>query len=205
MLDLSHIPNNQENIKIFYSTGIANAWQTWQKPRKCQWVWIMAVGGGGGGANGSTTRDIQQSTGGASGAATRALFNATHLPDLLYVQVGLGGSATFAGNRSNVSIVSNTTSTNVILSSGNTAAAAGISNATANSAGETAMTATVAAFATLANFISTAGQTTFFGSPSVTPLTSQIVTAGGNGGYLDATGNVANGGNISSSSISPLI
>jgi hypothetical protein len=46
MLDLSHIPNSQQDVQIFYSNGVTNAWQTWQKPRKCNYVWIMCIGGG---------------------------------------------------------------------------------------------------------------------------------------------------------------
>jgi hypothetical protein len=198
MLDLSHIPNNQENIKVFYSTGIANAWQTWQKPRKCQWVWIMCIGSGGGG--GSAYTGVFAS--GGSGAVTRALFNASHLPDILYIQVGLGGAGAIgvagnlagsAGNRSNVSILPNTTTTNVVLSSGNIAASnVGI--------GETVMTtATVACFGTLANFVSIAGRTSI--DTDITPLTSQIVTAG----PYALVGTTSNGASILATSISPLI
>lgn len=216
MLDLSHIPNNQENIKIFYSNGIANAWQTWQKPRKCQWVWIMTIGGGAGGAGGFGTWNLLGVNGGGSGAVTRALFNASHLPDTLYVQVGLGGvgglgaitnggagEAGSSGNKSNVSMLPNIIAANVILSSGNTAAVGGEPITGASSAGETAMTATVAAFATLANFISTVGRasTVISGNTGdVTPLTSQIVSAGAGGGMANTPA-----GSIFSSSISPLI
>jgi hypothetical protein len=52
MIDLFNIPNSQQDVKIFYTNGTTNAWQTWQKPRKCQWVWIMCIGGAGGGAGG---------------------------------------------------------------------------------------------------------------------------------------------------------
>jgi len=212
MLDLSHIPNNQENIKVFYSTGIANAWQTWQKPRKCQYVWIMCIGGAGGGAGGFGANSVY-SPGGASGAVTRALFNASHLPDTLYVQVGLGGAggtsnqSGSAGTKSNVSILPNTTATNVVLASGTTAAVGG-TNTGANSAGETAMTTTVAAFASLANFISTlgvtsVGSTTLPSGPNITPFSSQLVTQGAAGGAGET--NAINGASILSSSITPLI
>ena len=48
MLDLSHIPNSQQDIQIFQANG--SAWQTWRKPKKCNYVYIMCIGGGGGGA-----------------------------------------------------------------------------------------------------------------------------------------------------------
>ena len=157
----------------------------------------MAIGGGGGGSSAYTNVFAS----GGSGAVTRALFNASHLPDILHVQVGLGGAGAIgvagnvpgsAGNKSNVSILPNITATNVVLSSGNTAASSG-------DAGETAMTSTVASFATLANFISIAGRTSI--SADITPLTSQIVTAG-----PYALGNTtSNGASILATSISPLI
>jgi len=93
MLDLSHIPNSQQDVQIFYSNGVTNAWQTWQKPRKCNYVWIMCIGGGGGGAQGvDSGASSTYPTGGGSGAVTRALYNAQQLPDRLYIQVGLGGA-----------------------------------------------------------------------------------------------------------------
>jgi hypothetical protein len=199
MLDLSHIPNNQENIKVFYSTGIANAWQTWQKPRKCQWVWIMCIGGAGGGAS---PFGGNYALSGGSGAVTRALFNASHLPDSLYIQVGLGGIGAIgangvvngtAGNRSWVSILPNTTATNVVLGSGNTPASA------TTGAGETAFASAQGVFSTLANFISTACRTSDF--TDITPLTSQIVTAG----PYSTGGTTSNGASILTTSISPLI
>jgi len=216
MLDLSHIPSNQENIKVFYSNGITNAWQTWQKPRKCQYVWIMCIGGAGGGGGG-TSGGFPYSTGGGSGAVTRALFNAAHLPNTLYVQVGLGGAGGLeglngsSGTRSNISILPNTTATNVVLASGTTAAVGGKGDGTAtNAAGETAFTSGIGAFVTLANFISTAGVTAvgvaLAQAPDLVPFTSQIVTAGGGGPSYNPPLQLAfNGASILSSSISSLI
>jgi hypothetical protein len=197
MLDLSHIPNSQQDIKIFYSNGIANAWQTFQKPRKCQWIWIMAIGGGGGGAS-PAIGSISGS--GGSGAVTRALFNASHLPDNLYIQVGLGGAGAIttntagaAGNRSFISIAPNTTAQNVVMGSGTAAA-------TNTGTGETAFTSATGSFVTLANFISTLGVT----QPStgnITPLTSQITTPGA----INDGGLTSSGSSILATSISPLI
>ena len=72
MLDLSHIPNSQQDIKIFYAASGSNSWQTWQKPRKCNYVWIMCIGGGGGGQSGlvgSGSASGGITTGGGAGAA----------------------------------------------------------------------------------------------------------------------------------------
>ena len=215
MLDLSHIPDSQQDIKIFNAVSGSNSWQTWQKPRKCQWVWVMAIGGAGGGAGGGNIGSVY-STGGASGAVTRALFNASHLPDTLYAQVGLGGAgggvgtAGSAGTRTYVSIRPTTSATDVIISSGLAAAAGGTSGTGTSAAGETAFTSGNGAFVSLATFISTAG-TTATGTavqqaPNITPLTSQITCPGGGGPGLPNPATVSyNGASILSSSIGPLI
>jgi len=113
-----------------------------------------------------------------------------------------------AGSKSNVSILPNTTAVNVALSSGNTAAVGGSSATGTSAAGETAMTTTVAAFASLANFISTlgvtsVGSTTLPSGPNITPFSSQLVTQGAAGGAGET--NAINGASILSSSITPLI
>jgi len=126
MLDLSHIPDSQQDVKIFYAISGSNSWQTWTKPRKCQWVWIMAIGGGGGGPGAGALQNA--GVGGGSGAVTRATFNASHLPDTLFIQVGSGGTGGGAGQgggtgtKSTISISPSTTSTNSVLSSGTNAA-----------------------------------------------------------------------------------
>lgn len=201
MLDLSHIPDSQQDIKIFTAPIAASTpnWQTWQKPRKCQWVWIMAIGGAGGGGGGSTNNLFVYSTGGGSGAVHRALFNASHLPDTLYIQVGIGGAggssaiAGSPGTRSFISIAPGIASaTNNIAGSGAAGAAGGTSGTATNAAGETAFTSTNGAFVTLANFITIAGVTAagsgISQAPDITPLTSQITCpgAGGSSGNISA-------------------
>jgi len=217
MLDLSHIPNSQQDIKVYNANG--NSWQTWQKPRKCQWVWIMAIGGGGGGSFGSSTISAAN-TGGGSGAVTRAIFNALDIQDTLYIQVGLGGiggvqnvTSPTSGSRSFVSFFPTTTAANVIVSSGNTGAGAGVTGDSGlTAAGETSATSTSAVFIILSNYLSTIGISTIgiTGSAAptnITPLTSQIVTPGAMGAGLPALNTISpdNGGSILSSTISPLI
>ena len=193
MLDLSHIPNSQQDVQIFHANG--SAWQTWRKPRKCNYVWIMCIGGAGGGGGGSTWAfDTVGGVGGGGGAVTRALYNAQILPDRLYVQVGLGGaggagatvgnsngSTGTAGTRSWVGLQPAIISANIVMGSGSSPAAGGIStSAGGTAAGETVLTQAIANFLTLSVFSSTAGQA----SPNislvsdVTPLTSQITSAG---------------------------
>ena len=124
MLDLSHIPNSQQDIQIFNANG--SAWQTWRKPKKCNYVYIMCIGGAGGGAGGSTSI-IQAGSGGGSGAVVRALYNAQQLSDILYIQVGLGGAGGLvaangsAGTRSWVALQPAIVAQNMVAASGQTA------------------------------------------------------------------------------------
>jgi len=217
MLDLSHIPNSQQDIQVFYSNGINNAWQIWNKPRKCNYVWIMCIGGGGGGAGGpTTTGGTVAATGGASGAVSRALYSAQQLPDALYIQVGLGGeggnpnSNGSAGQRSWVALQPTIIAQNIVQGSGIGGGAGGGLTNGGGSAGESAIGQATGIFLTLANFIGTAGvgngvqgnaQPT-----NITPFSSQIVTQGGQGGGSTAGfALIGSGSSILSSSITPLI
>jgi hypothetical protein len=215
MLDLSYIPNSQQDIKIFYANG--NAWQTWQKPRKCNYVWIMAIGGGGGGAAGTVSTNNNYSTGGASGAVTKGLFDASQISDTLYIQVGLGGLGTpinggSGGNatKSVVSLYSNTSSTFQLIQSGITPAAGGTVNSLTIANGETITGTYFSIFLAFSNYISTVGisspGSTGLQAPDITPLSSQITCIGAGGaGFVTGTSTIYNGGSILSSSISPLI
>jgi len=218
MLDLSHIPNSQQDVQIFYSNGITNAWQTWQKPRKCNYVWIMCIGGAGGGAGGATTAvGASPATGGGSGAISRALYNAQQLSDTLYIQVGVGGagggpnSNGSLGNRSWVALQPAIVAQNIVIASGTTPGATGGFTAGSAAAGEPAIVQATANLITLANFIGTVGVgngTQVSVQPTnITPFTSQIVTQGGQGGGVQNStfALIGSGSSILSSSISPLI
>ena len=205
MLDLSHIPNSQQDVQIFYSNGAANAWQTWNKPRKCNYVWIMCIGGGGGGGGGRTGGS--SNFGGGSGAVSKVLYNSQLLSDILYIQVGRGGAGGIANNsgangqRSFVSLRPiSTVVQNIVAVSGGTAAIAGGGG---TPFGETASTQANATFYTLGNFQSSAGQTAPIANV-VTPLTSQITCAGASG-RENLSLAFGSGYNVISTSISPTI
>ena len=201
MLDLSHIPNSQQDVQIFNANG--SAWQTWCKPRKCNYVYIMCIGGAGGGGAGGQLSTNTVNSGGGSGAVTRALYNAQQLPDTLYVEVGLGGAAATVGNRSRVALqpITAVQRQNLVAISGNAAAQGGSTNGLgASRAGETAASQNTATFLTLSNFISTAGRASpAYTTANVQPLTSQITSGGAAGGWVNPPGNVL------SSSLSPFI
>lgn len=215
MLDLSHIPNSQQDVRIFHANG--SAWQMWQKPRKCNYVWIMCVGGAGGGGGGSNLSNFIWVSGGGSGAVTRALYNAQQLPDILYVQVGLGGGGGIpgistqggpgsSGTRSAVSLQPVFAAQNHVAISGNAAATGG--NYTPGSVGETASAQATATFYSLSNFISTAGVGSSnpgngTGFANITPFTSQITTPGA--GATTITAGNKDGASILATSITPII
>lgn len=220
MLDLFNIPNSQEDVQIFNTT--VSAWQTWQKPRKCNYVWIMSVGGGAGGQSGNVASGSASSNntqGGGSGAVTRALYNAQQLPDRLYVQVGVGGAGGAptltntsnqgsSGTRSLVSLQPVILFTNLVAASGNIAAPGGFVNTT--SAGETISGQNVVVFYTLSNFLSTQGAACTFLTPrpiaNIAPLSSQITCQGAQGGGgVTLTPTATNGGSISQTVYTPLI
>lgn len=194
MLDLSHIPNSQQDVQIFNANG--SAWQTWRKPKKCNYVYIMCIGGAGGGSGLGSGGFANVMAGGASGAVSRALYNIQQLPDRLYVQVGLGGvggspgSGGSNGTRSIVSLQPAVVAQNIVGISG-TVGAIGGSGGGATYAGETASTQATATFYTLSNFISTAGVTTPLytnATIDITPLTSQITCPGaGSGTFTSPT------------------
>jgi hypothetical protein len=217
MLDLSHIPNSQQDVQIFYSNGVTNAWQTWNKPRKCNYVWIMCIGGAGGGGGGAGSYNTLGGSGGGSGAITRVMYNAQQLPDILYIQVGLGGaggagattsgvngSTGSPGNRSFVSLQPAVVAQNLVAASGNGAAAGGAGGTGGATAAESVSTQASTTFYTLGNFISTNGQAApiYPGGAiwNTTPFTSTLVSAGA-GGSISINGS----GNILSSSLTPQI
>lgn len=164
MLDVFNIPGQLDNVKIFYTQG-TTAWQTWTKPRNCNFIWMMCIGAGCGASTG---------VGGGSGGVVRALLPANVLPDTLFVQPGLGTPSTvFPANRSFVSIVpSSAVVMNIVCTSG--AAPAGTGGAPV---AETVATVTNAGLLSLGVFTATAGT-----AGGVAPLSSTITMGGANGG-----------------------
>jgi hypothetical protein len=100
MLDFSHIPNSPNiDVQTFIGQSQTTAgaatgeWKTWRKPRGAKFVYMVGVGGaasGGVALNSSTTSG--GGPGGGSGAQSNLLIPASFLPDVLYIQAGLGGS-----------------------------------------------------------------------------------------------------------------
>jgi hypothetical protein len=149
MIDVFNTPDSSNNVKVFYSTG-TNAWQIWNKPKNCRFVNMFLIGGGGGGTGGSAGGAATVGgAGGGSSSITSGIFLASVLPDVLYIQVGIGGqsgigeidgaSGTNGGNgtlsyvsvfpsATTSSLISNTNP--IVLASGNAAAGGAIYGST---------------------------------------------------------------------------
>ena len=99
MQDFMTFPGEDRWTQLF-QTGTAD-WFEWVKPRGVQTVNILAIGGGGGGGGGSTN-STGTVRGGGGGGGTGGMVRVTgipamFLPDVLYVQPGIGGGGGNAG------------------------------------------------------------------------------------------------------------
>ena len=226
MLDFNHILNNPNiDVQTFIGTakitvgqfGVSiSEFKTWRKPRGARFVYMIGVGGGSSGGCGLNTSSISGGgAGGGSGAQSNLLIPAMFLPDVLYIQAGLGGSqpATLVSGAVGVA----GTPTYVVLEQGNVLAAeltvlfangGNVTNAAITSSGGSSGTA--AAAATIANMpLAGRGLYQFFagqlgttgGSSSPTPggaqtyPTTGLMVQGGQGGvgYTNVTSTSNNG------------
>lgn len=139
MQDFLHIPNNKENTRIFYATGTAG-WEVWSKPSGAKFISIFCLGGGAGGSAGfSNTVNTSTCGGGGGGASsgyTKAIYPASLLPDILYIQVGAGGAGSIAvaggggavggvGSNSFVSLAPSTAAVHLLAASNTNAPSGG--------------------------------------------------------------------------------
>ena len=225
MIDFSNLADESVNQQVFWGNIDSVNWQTWQKPQNCKYVYITVIGSGGGGGGGrrSTSNSTYGGGGGGSGGITCGFFQASLLPDILYVQVGSGGvggsgqstqangGAGGNGEISYVSVAPNTAATYIILQSGTTAATGGsggtLSNGTLGS-GEVVWNLS-SAFAGLGQVTVIAGQNGTNGATSTAPPTAitlnKIVSGGAGGGGTSSGAVVTNGGAITGAGIVPTI
>jgi len=223
MLDLSHIPSSQQDIQIFYASEGAFAYQTWRKPKKCSFVYVLCIGAGSAGCPGvSSNLNTAASSfyGGSSGSVSRCLINSSFVPDVLYVKVGkggigagnpnIGGGGQFGSNVGESSgifvlpILSSQSSANERNSFiGGNNQSNFLAGGNASSLGDNFLIG-------LTNFISTVGKIALVGF-SNTPfdqfiLSSQIVTEGLAGAPVNSTLDTPfNGGSFAATAVSPRI
>ena len=220
MISNFNIVDGSQQRQVYFANGV-NSFHTWNKPPTCQFVHFLILGGGGGGGGGqgggTATARRGGGSGGSSGGIT-ALVPASYLPDVLYVQVGNGGSSGIGGTTNSnggsaalsyVMVVPDTgkTASNVLYQSGSAAAgggASGLNGGTAGTAGSV-WTPTGNIFSEFSLVYVFPGQVGVLGQTTVTtplPVTlSGITSAGGagagmNGGSALIGGAVIAGGNI---------
>jgi hypothetical protein len=206
MLDLSHIPSQQQNTTIFYAQS--GSWQTWNKPRNAKFIEIFCLGGGAGGAITSVgAGSVNGGLGGGSGGIVRGLVPAFLLPDIIYILVGKGGAGS-TGNNTNgqgggISYIGlqPSISEQTLICKSSTLAASG------NGTGATISTVSLSAFGNLGLFTAIAGVNGSAGGTSApTNGSSQAalgtnLTTGGAGGGGKTAAAFAGGGNITSASV----
>lgn len=222
MINIFDLPNSGIYNQVLFGNG--TVWQTWQKPSGIKFVYFYVIGAGGAGGGGRTGSINSGGGGGGGGssAISTGLYPAFMLPDILYVQVGLGspgataGSGAASGALSYVSIEPNTTAVNIVMQSGNAAAGGGGGGTNTGGGGGTGGTAgsvwgyTSFPLAKVGIITSVAGQTGGTGGTSVPAAGPNItpalpVTGGTGGGGVSVGGAVTNGGDITGAGFLPTI
>ena len=101
MIDFFHLPDGSINTQIFYTINTnLTRFETWNKPKNCKFISVFCLGsgsGGGGATAGASNTARRGGGGGGSGAYSKGLFQASCLPDTLYVSVGKGGAGGLGG------------------------------------------------------------------------------------------------------------
>lgn len=189
MLGNLNIPNNQLSTQVFYSSSSATTqWQLWNKPMGCTFVYFMVIGGGGAGGSGAgRTGGGGGGGGGASSTITTGFFQSSLLPDILYIQVGIGGKTNGAsGTLSYVSVLPNNIAINVLLTSGLSVASGGGSSSSASggAGGNVGSVFTSTILSNLGVVETVVGQAGGAGGSSVqaSSLVPQNIISGGAGG-----------------------
>lgn len=93
------LPDTDQQRVWIYSNRTA-PYIAWNKPAGINFVQIIAVGAGGGGGGGRANDDsalIYGGAGGSNGGFTICFYPASLLPDVLYINLGLGGAGGAGG------------------------------------------------------------------------------------------------------------
>jgi hypothetical protein len=224
MIDTFDIPNNDLKTQVFFNEPLSGLeWQIWNKPPNIKFISIFMLGGGAGGSGGIATAATTRfgGAGGGSSSITSALFPSYMLPDTLYIQVGKGGKGGLGtpsgssanpspgenGSLSYVSILPNSLTSNLVLSSGGSVATGG-SNQTAGSGGSVFRTpqAVFSNGGIINSVAGVSGGASFTNAAGSSITISNIPISGGaGGGAATSTGGNFSGGSINEFSFLPRI
>lgn len=206
MLDVSHIPSQNQQTFTFYATG---NWQTWSKPRNAKLIEIFCLGGGGGGGQ-NTLSNPTGAGGGGSGGIVRGIIPAFLLPDTLYISVGKGGAGAITSAAGAVGAISyiglqpSTSEQTLICKSSTTTAGSGGTNSAGS--GASASTLTLSAYNNLGIFTAAGGvggsAVSVNGTPgnNLAALASNIITGGASGAGRNVSITGVAGGSITPAS-----
>lgn len=212
MLDLSHLPSQNQQTFTLYATG---NWQAWSKPRNAKFIEIFCLGGGAGGGRVSAGSAGNGAGGGGSGGIVRGIIPAFLLPDTIYILVGKGGlggvnpfSNGGAGGISYIGLLPSTSEQTLICKSSTSIANGGLGvSSSAPGSGATIAVVTLSAFGNLGLFTAIAGVNGSAGGnngPSAggsqAALGTNLTTGGAGGGGRSAALVSAAGGNITAAS-----
>ncbi len=205
-----HLPNNQINTQVFQPIG--GTIQPWRKPTGAKLIHIICIGAGGGGGGGFTrAAGVAGGGGGGGGSAaiTRMTIDASLIPDMLYIAVGMGGAgSTGAGATGGASVVymplvSGFTGAGSILLQAAAGAGGGVgTTAVGGPAGAAGAINTSNTWSGLGNFVSIAGQPGIIGGaitavvPTAVVWGTLFISGGAGGGGVTAANVAAAGGNI---------
>lgn len=225
MLDVFNFVDYSYSVDVFYANGTSESWQTWQKPRNCKFVSILAIGGGGGagGGRGSALNAAGGGGGGGSASITKGLYLASVLPDKLYIQVGDGGnggnggsgangSAGAAGGVSYITLLPNTTLQNQLLyANGGNGGLGGLSSGAGTPGGSgSVFTKTTTRPITYLGMVSSqagtlGGAGSSIGSTPTNLTIAYILTGGGGGGGSSAGATPSVGASITGAGFVPTV
>lgn len=192
---------NKDGLWVFNSPMINNnqAWQTWVKPTQYNNFIIYVCGGGGAGGQGSFGASGARPGGGGGAGGQLVTINAPSflLPEIIYINIGLGG-INGAGGATYINYFPNTnTANNIALASGGGAGALITPGNTLTSN----INQTIFSSSTTAGSSGATGGSSSAGSNF--SITSSCVYGGAGGGGIDASNVGYAGGSILASNIHP--
>jgi hypothetical protein len=210
--------NKKARMDVFRSIATVSnlQWQSWMKPQNASMFAAFLVGGGaGGGAGDASPGDgagAESEGGGGGGGSGHTFFicPAIFIPDILYINVGVGGVGGNAGDGvagmiSLIALAPNSSATNLLTRSGNAVPGAGARTSLGfggtGGAGGTvtadgnAPSCGVGMYQSIAGNAGTSGRADFGDVVGLSfPVTGVRVMGGGGGSTSDA--NQQNGGSI---------
>ncbi len=218
MLDINHLitrPGVDVQVFTLPSTVTNLQWHTWNRPRGTAFSQMLAIGGGGGGGGGFTRVAGAAGGGGGGGGGSghaQLAIPLELLPDMLYIQVALGGVGGLGGGGGtgmisyisffpNLSAAFNNILASTIASGSGGAAGTGTGAGAGGGSGTATTIATGNPLAGLGIWNSTVGQVgtaggvqTGSGGTNIAFPTIGLLTMGGTGGGGTTFGDFVGGG-----------